>query len=148
MTTFQTTKNRKCDYLSAGSFKIQDNDTFLIATVTEGVCICLWNSIEKKGGVCHLNPSPTGEGREQGENLIFRFFRSMVSECQIGQFTAAVIGGAHTEKDSERGEENLKLAHEYLDLQDILVVLNEERGTRPRKVSMDTLDGTIKTITL
>lgn len=148
MSTDQIIKKRKCDYINAGSFKIQESDAYLISIVTEGVCICLWNSVEKKGGMCNFNPPPSGEGREQGEDLIFRFLKNIMTGCQSGQFVAAVIGGAQNKEGAERGEENIKLAHEYLELHGIPVVLNEERGTRPRKISLDTIDGSIKTFTL
>lgn len=135
-----------------GEIRVSKESSILETVVHEGVCVCMLAHESKVGGLVHFteaqSPDSAAGDARYGDVALFKLLKGMTALAPGEHYSAAIVGGAFITEQDAVANANLAMAHEYLELQEIPLVLNEERGSCSRRVVFNTSEGLVKVTTL
>lgn len=144
--------NLKKVYLKTGDIYFSSESVEVKTLLGSCVCVCLWDSVQKSGGIIHfLLPRWKGKGEanaKYGDIALKLIYETMLANGSLhGNIIAKVFGGARLLKDCGQGQypglQNVETAKKILKELKIPVVAQDIGGNKGRKILFYTNTGEV-----
>ncbi len=140
-------------YLQGGEYSIGVKPTEIYTVVNSCMAVCLYDRIEKIGGMGHyLVPLWNGNGLQSfkyGNIAIERLIEEMVAiGCRIDHLEAKIFGGGDSCEENSLeaimvGKKNIVIAHEVLSRYTIPIVAEDVAGMQVRQIMFHSESGKV-----
>lgn len=146
-------------YICFGEIGFNNKKPLLIRT-TVGACVsvCIWDQVEKQGGLCHYNLLSMEDrisANEPLNNVGVKAIRALLKKFKrqgssINNLMATIVGGANLsfgssdKKRHDVGERNISVARDILLEFGIPIISKSVGGNVGRRIQFDSVTGDIK----
>ncbi|MEE8277999.1 MAG: chemotaxis protein CheD [Thermoanaerobaculia bacterium] len=152
----QSVSSVRCD-LKAGQVFCSVAPAEVTAYVDSGVAVCVWDPAIHVGGVQHFQLPECGDGKptlpETGGWSVEKLLEGLLTlGCRLDNLQASLFGGAEEAEagepgngDEERGwagNRTARMAQAFLEEEGIPIVSRDIGGSKPRRVTFRTDEGT------
>jgi len=122
--------------------------SILWGTIGAGVSVCIWNSIDRIGGMNHfLLPATNDQAKTYakfGNVAMYGLSSMLVQQSTIPVFEASIVGAAFSDEfEEENCKQLITVAEKFLWHENIPVVFQEIGGSKVRQVAFDVETGRV-----